>query len=221
MSESAWATTPPTESVAMLKKQIAGYVLMPTDPEVLETAEAGIRRAIDRLNTRTWGWSLTYDDIDFLADTPDYGLSSQFKSPRHLELWNSDGRCVGSLGFKEWKTFLMEHQNRVGSSQPCIYSCSNVHDVGLMSLDVYPTAEWVATYPAARIWYFRRTAYPGSDGAPVNVPSEVAAFIQSEAEGYTADRYAVLKAQPAYQRAERFLHELVVDDRHGGSTDWE
>ena len=54
MSESTWSPTPAAETLQTLQKLVAGYVLMPTDDEVLECALAGIRRGIDRLNTRNW-----------------------------------------------------------------------------------------------------------------------------------------------------------------------
>jgi hypothetical protein len=63
--------------------------------------------------------------------------------------------------------------------------------------------------------------YPSDAGTSLGVPSEAAAYIQAAAEGYVADRYAFAKAAPAYARAERMHHELVVDDCHGQQTDWE
>ena len=221
MSESTWAPTPSTDTFQTIQKQVAGYCLLPTDPEVLETAAAGIRRAIDRLNTKTWNWTVTYDDIDFVVDQTDYALTSWFKSPRNFEIWNTDSKSVGRLAYKDWKTFLVEHQDLTAESEPCVYSCANVNALGSLSLNALPTASWVASYPSGRVWYYRKVQYPTTGGSDLDVPSEVVGFIQASAEGFVADRHAVAKAAAAYQRAERFLHELVVDDRHGGQTDWE
>ncbi len=76
-------------------------------------------------------------------------------------------------------------------------------------------------YPTGRLWYYRRTQYPATVGNSLDVPSEAVAFIQAWAEGYTADRYAVQKAAPAYQRGEMAFRDLVRDDCHGQQTDWE
>jgi len=131
--------TPVADTLSMLQKEVAGYVLMPTDPEVLETALAGIRRAIDRLNTRQWNWALVYDDIAFLADQQDYDLQKWFKAPRNFGLFDSTESAVARLEYKPWKTFLMEHQDMRESGTPCVYSCANVKEFGTLSLDVKPT----------------------------------------------------------------------------------
>ncbi len=74
MSESTWSPTPVPDSLTTVQRSVAGYVLMPDDEEVLETCLMGIRRAIDRINTRTWNWALTYSTITFVAGTQEYGL---------------------------------------------------------------------------------------------------------------------------------------------------
>jgi hypothetical protein len=200
---------------------VAGYVLMPTDDEVLETAAAGIRRAIDRLNTRNWNWALTYDDITFVVDQVDYQLDTQFKNPRNFETNDASGNSTGRLMFVPWANFLKENAVVSGSGTPYSYSASNVNLLGTVSLDIPPNATFVTATPTGRIWFYRRIAYPAAASTSLDVPSEVVGFIQASAEGFTADRYAVTKAAPAYSRAERFFHELVVDDCHGGQTDWE
>ena len=88
-------------------------------------------------------------------------------------------------------------------------------------MDLAPDAAFVAAYPTGRLWFYRRVSYPSSSGTSLDVPSEVVGFIQASAEGFTADRYAVSKAPPAYMRAEKFLHECIVDDAHGQQADWE
>jgi hypothetical protein len=200
---------------------VAGYVLMPTDDEVLETAAAGIRRAIDRINTRTWNWALTYSTITFVAGTQEYGLDQAFKAPRNFSLRTSAAVDTDRLQFMPWGTFLKESNYDGPTGTPEVYSGSNVNAFGVIRLNVAPTAGWVASYPTGRLWFHRRVQYPSAAGTSLDVPSEAVAFIQASAEGFTADRFAVAKASPAYSRAERFFHELVVDDCHGGQTDWE
>lgn len=221
MGETLWTPTPGTETFGMIQKSISGYALMPEDPEVLESAAAGVRRAIDRLNTRPWNWLITYDDIAFVTGTTDYPLTSWFKTPRNFEIWNTSNQSVFRLHYKPWKTFLVEHQDFTAQGDPTTYSCANVNALGSVSLNAAPAEGWIALYPNGRLWYFRKVQYPVNPGRPIDVPSEVVGFIQSSAEGYVADRYAPSKAAAAYSRAERFHHELVVDDAHGGQTDWE
>ena len=219
---SAFTPTPVAETVAMLQKQIAGYVLMPTNPEVLETALAGMRRGIDRLNTRNWNWALDYDDLDFAVDQYDYELTSWFKAPRSFEVWDTNGESVFKLGYKPWKTFLDQHQNLSLAVDPCVYSCSNPSAFGSVSLDAKPSAAWVSQYPQGRIWYYRRMQYP--TGAALNqaldVPSPATLFVQAYAEGYVAERHAIDKATLAYARATQQFKDLVKDD-NDVQTDWE
>ncbi len=221
MGESTWTPTPPTETLQTLQKLVAGYVLMPTDDEVLECALAGIRRAIDRLNTRNWNWALQDATITFVAGTRSYALDQSFKAPRNLLLADSSLREAGRLSFLIWPTFLKETSGGNTGGSPCYYSGANVPVNGIIYLDAEPSASWVAQYPLGLLTYHRRIQYPTITSPDINVPSEVVGFIQASAEGFTADRYAPVKAAPAYSRAERFLHECIVDDCHGQQSDWE
>ena len=221
MTESLWSPSPGASTFGEIQKGVAGYVLMPTDPEVIDCAGQGIKRAIDRLNTRNWNWALAYEDITFVAGQYDYSLNSSFKAARNFEVWNTSNLSVFRLAFKPWKTFVLEHANVAAQGEPCFYSVLNSNSTGLVTLNAAPSSGWIALYPTGRILFYRRIQYPSATGTSLDVPSEVVAFIQAAAEGYTADRFAVAKAQAAYQRAERFHHELVVDDAHGQQSDWE
>ena len=220
MSETTWTPTPAADTLGNVQKLVAGYVLMPTDPEVNETALMGIRRAIDRLNTRTWNWALTYQTITFVAGTQEYTLDQSFKSPRNFSLRTTAGVDTYRLMYLPWGSFLKECQWVTGGT-PSYYSAANVNLFGVIRLDRPADTSFISTYPTGRLWYYRRVQYPNATGTAIDVPSELIGFIQASAEGFTADRYAVDKAAPAYARAERFFHECVVDDCHGQQTDWE
>ncbi len=220
MSESTWTPTPASEQLQALLKGIVGYVLMPDDEETRDTANQGIRRAIDRLNTRNWNWALTHSTVTFAAGTQEYPLDEGFKAPRNFSLRDSSGVDRSRLAYLPWGAFLKECQWDFQGT-PVYYSCANVNFFGIVRLDLSPTAQFVGTYPTGRLWYHRRVQYPSATGTALDVPAEVVGFIQAWAEGYTADRYAVNKALPAYGRAEKFLHECIVDDCHGQNTDWE
>jgi hypothetical protein len=220
MSESTWAPAPYAESLQAIQKAVAGYVLMPTDDEVLDCALQGIRRGVDRLNTRTWNWALVYQTITFVSATQEYALDAQFKQPRNFSLRDSGAVDRDRLSYLPWGSFLKECQWDQ-SGTPCYYSASNPNLYGVLRLDLAPSSSFVALYPTGRLWYYRRVAYPVATGTSLDVPSEVSAFLQATAEGYAAGRYAPEKAAPAYGRAEKSLHECIVDDCHGQETDWE
>jgi len=220
MTESLWSPTPIGETFGAIQKAVAGYVLMPTDDEVLDCAAQGIRRAIDRMNTRNWNWALTYSTITFVAGTQEYGLDQAFKAPRNFALRDSATTDVGRLSYLPWGSFLKECQWE-GTGNPTYYSANNVNYFGVIRLDVAPSASFVATYPTGRLWFHRRVQYPSATGTSLDVPSEAVAYIQAAAEGYTADRYAVTKARDAYMRSERMMMDLIRDDCHGQQTDWE
>lgn len=221
MSESTWAATPAAETFQAVQKLVAGYVLMPTDDEVLDCAAAGIRRAIDRLNMRTWNWALVYDTVTFVAGTQEYDIQRPFKKPRNFSIRSTAGIDSDRLSFLPWGTFLKEAQDNRTSGDPQYYSVPDSNAYGVLRLDMAPSASWVALNPTGRLWYYRRVQYPSAAGTSLDVPSEVVGFIQSWAEGFTADRYARGNAPSAYARARDFLHELIVDDCHGQQTDWE
>jgi hypothetical protein len=220
MSESTWAPSPYAEQLQAIQKAIAGYVLMPADDEVLDCALQGIKRGVDRLNTRTWNWNLVYQTITFVAGTQEYALDAQFKQPRNFSLRDSGAVDRDRLSYLPWGTFLKEVQYD-SSGSPSYYSASNPNLYGVVRLELSPDSSFVTKYPTGRLWYYKRVPYPGSTGGSLNVPSEAVMFLQAVAEGYAADRYAPEKANTAYGRAEKFLHELIVDDCHGQQTDWE
>jgi hypothetical protein len=220
MTESLWSPSPGASTFGEIQKGVAGYVLMPTDPEVIDCAGQGIKRAIDRLNTRNWNWALAYEDITFVAGQYDYSLNSSFKAARNFEVWNTSNLSVFRLAFKPWKTFVLEHANVAAQGEPCFYSVLNSNSTGLVTLNAAPSSGWIALYPTGRILFYRRIQYPSATGTSLDVPSEVVAFIQAAAEGYTADRFAVAKSKAAYDRAFEVLRELVKDD-NDVQTDWE
>jgi hypothetical protein len=101
-------STPRTRTFGELKVMGARYVLLPQDTEALEVAGDGVKEGINKLNMRSWGFNLTYDDITFSADEEDYALSSGFKKPYHFELNDTSGNPSSRLYFRDPKTFWVE-----------------------------------------------------------------------------------------------------------------
>jgi len=227
MSESTWSPSPAAEQLQAIQKAVAGYVLMPTDDEVIDCANQGIRRAIDRMNSRSWNWALTYSTITFVAGTQEYALDAGFKAPRNLALRDSASVDRSRLMFLPWGTFLKECQwDYLGTPQ--YYSATNVNFFGVIRMDVAPSDGFIGQYPTGRLWYHRRISYPTATGSGQELPSEAVAYIVEFASGYAADRFAVEKAAAAYGRAKELFNPgpgpsgaLVRDDCHGQQTDWE
>jgi len=214
------------ETVAMLQKQIAGYVLQPTDDEVLECALAGIRRGIDRLNMVNWSWAITYDDIYFDATLGDYPLQKWFKAPLNFELFDSSNQRAGRFEYKPWKTFLLEHAMATSMSSPPVYSAPNVFSQGTISLEAAPSADFVLKYPNGRIWYYKYIQYPTGPGSVIDAPSPATSYLYEWACAHTANNYAQSKVGAAYQRA----NQLFEPGGHTGAlltadndvhTDWQ
>ena len=218
MGEATWAPTPATPTMATLQKWVCGYVGFPDDDEALETALAGIRQAIAKINTRDWNWAIVYEDMVSDATLVDYAVPSNFRKPYRLLAVDADGLTKFRLAYVPWKSFLDEYQEQTASGDPCVYTVANMREYGTVSLDCTPRAEWVARYPTLRIWYYRNVQNDNQDGQP-DWPGFATPFVQSWAEGYTADRYAVTKASAAYAKAERHWHDMVRDDNNT-ETDW-
>jgi hypothetical protein len=226
MSESTWAPTPASAPLGEILKDVAGYVLMPLDDEVLDVARQGVKAAIAKLNTRTWNWALTYSTVTFAAGTQEYDLDQSFKQPRNFSLRDTNGLDRDRLNFLPWGSFLKDCQWGVTGS-PEYYSVTNPQIFGVLRLDMSPSAAWVAQNPTGRLWYYRRIQLPTDTGA-LNVPHEVGDYVREYAQGFAADRYAVDKAREAYDRAKEMFNvgpgpsgALVRDDCHGQQTDWE
>jgi hypothetical protein len=219
MTQSTWSPSPAAPTIQTMQKIVAGYVGMPTDDEALDSALAGIRMAIDRVNQRTWNWAVTFEDIPFDTAIVDYPLPANFKKTQRFMICDSSSNPVFRLPFKTWQSFLNEHPESTSAGSPCVYSTANVKQYGTLSLDVFPTTDWVAQYPTGRLFYYRKVQYDNADGQP-DWPSEVTPFVLAWAEGFVADRYAQAKAQAAYSRAEMSRRELIADDNEQ-QTDWE
>jgi len=226
MSESLWSPTPGPDPFQTIQKSVCGYVLMPDDHEALDVAAQGIRRAIDRLNTRTWAWLMIPETITFEAGVQEYGLEAAFKAPLNLSLRDTSTKDVGRLRYLSWGSFLKELQwGQEGN--PSYYSVANSNAFGVLRLDANPSASFVGSYPTGQLWYYRKVQYPGAAGTAVDVPSECVEYIQAFAEGYTAGRYAVDKSFDAYRRAkemfdpEKNTGALIRSDNEAVQSDWE
>ena len=221
MGETSPAPLSAPDNLGTLCTLAAGYCLMPDDPEAIEIAAAGVRQAVNRLNTRKWRWAMASQTITFVVDQKEYNLNENFKAPRRFVMLDPNGRDQFRLDYKEYAVFADENLIWItGSGDPYCYSSSNSNDFRTIILDLAPSSNWIAKYPTGRLWYFRRIAYPVQSGDPILVPSEVGSFLLASAEAFCASRYAPNKEPSARLRAEELLRELRIDDLDT-QTDWE
>lgn len=219
MAESTWAPTPAATPIATLKKQVAGYCLMPTDTEALETALAGIQLAVDKINSRTWNWLVIDEEIIFDTAVIDYRLTSHFKKPQRLMLCDADGNTRQRLPFLDWQSFMNEYQDSTGRGDPCIYTVANIKEYGTLSLDVFPSSEFITKYPTGRVWYYRKCQRETESGG-ADWPSEFNPYVYHYACGMASSIYAPQRSGMAYGLAADCWRDLVRDDNQQQS-DWE
>ena len=220
MSESDWSPVPGVETLGTLTKQVTGYVGLPTDDEATEVAVACIRRAIDKINMRRWNWTIAYQDIQFVVGTAEYGAEPDMKAPRKFVLIGTDDLEAGLLTYIPWSEFV-DRLSYEATTHPCEYSLSNLHANGVITLNGTVASDWVAQYPTARLWYYRRVLYPSAASDVVDVPSEFNLYLSEYAKGCVAETYnAPGKAQSAYVRAELAMRDLIRDDNEI-QPDWE
>ena len=118
----AFNSLPGGRSTSELADDILNYVGLPDDPDARKSAMSGVNAAIRQLNTRSWEWSNTYDDITLTAGTFDYSLPRDVNKPMHVERLNSSSQPDGRLWFKDPKTILVEHTRATGNGNPTNYT---------------------------------------------------------------------------------------------------
>ena len=205
--------------LSSLRTEIARYVGKVDDDEALDLASSGIKSACGKLNRFVWKWALQFQDITFTADACEYPLDSFVKEPRRLMALDSSGHEVFRLGFKDFASFLEEHQNTQTQGDPCVYSIANIHKFGTLSLDVRPSTAWASKYPTGRLWYYRRIEPPNAPAEPADVPSEVEDFILWHAKALIASTYDKSKVDTAMMMATIAFKDLRFDNMV--SSDWE
>lgn len=215
----SFAATPATRSAARLQKEVAFYVAAPDDPEALELALLGLNDSIRRLNMRNWSWALDYDDIYTVAGTGDYTLSSGFRAPRAIELFDTDSLPAGSLNWYDPKTFVSKFPVR-GDGSPCAYTAFNVADLGTFTLDCAPTADWVDKYPIIRLRYFRNMEILALPTDTITAPSHVESFVTWHAKMTVAASMSPERVGLAESQARIAWSLLLRDEIESQVSDW-
>jgi len=179
---SSVTVTPPSQTWGGLKGKIANAVGFGGDTKVLGLAGEGVNNATRYLNTRLWSWLLVSEDLTLVADQADYSLSSNFNVPRNSELLDSSSKPKSRIVWQDPKTFGNEWVDRSVSGDPRAYTIFNIHDTGKVSLNVPPSAAYVAKYPTLRLHYYKRLQAYTSDAEAMKIPAEVELFLEMYAK---------------------------------------
>jgi len=174
--------TPPNQTWAMLNGKIANAVGFGGDSKVLGLAGEGVNNATRYLNTRLWSWLLVSEDLTFIADQADYQLANDFNAPRNNELLDSSSKPKSRLVWQDPKTFGNEWVDRSVSGDPRAYTIFNIHDTGTVTLNVPPSAAYIAKYPTLRLRYYRRMQIYTSKAGIMKIPVEVEPFLEMYAK---------------------------------------
>ena len=219
---SSVAPTPGVSSFATLKKRVIQYVQGPNDPELLEMAGDCINEAIEKLATRTWNWSLIYQDISTAADTLSYSVSDNYKKPRMAHLLDSSSNENGRLHFQDEKRFWDVHRDRTSTGSPCFYTVHSRVSSGKLELSTKPSSGWVSLHPTIRFRYFATVSTLTSDGASPAVPPEFEPFLIWYARWSLAAIRGVQVGfvDRAFATWKELWRDLVADDNNV-LTDWE
>lgn len=218
--EGSYSGTPSTNTFSALKTQVARYVLMPNDDEGIAVAGEAINDAILEVNVANWYWSLTTEDVTLVADDADYTLGATFNTPRALEFLDSSDLPTRGCGFEDWKTFLIMHPKRNISGTPTVYTLRNVHGDGLLQFDHPIGSSFLASYPTARVHFYKRISVLEADTDVPDVPSEVELYIKWSAKRYMASIYDPAKYGMADTQANKTWNALRRKNTTESDSDW-
>lgn len=184
----SFSPTPGTSTLTKLKKEVASFILAPSDTDALEVAEMGVKEAIRKVNGRNWKFMRTTDDISTVASTRTYSLQASFLAPEHCELLNSSSNPNGMLHWLAPKEFNRTFRERSSTGSPSHYTVQNARDTGVIELSRPPSSGFVTSYPTLRLRYYAAVAFP-TDAAVLDVPVWLEPAVSWWAKMYIASVY--------------------------------
>lgn len=128
--------------------------------------------AVREYNDVCWKFNRMQQDITLVADTKEYELNSDFRSPLRAQLLDSNS--VGQqdliwLPHHDWLRYFAGGSS--GAGIPDYYTALNIHLTGLVRFEPWPMG--TLGYPTAKITYFRRIVPASAESDVLNVPMEV------------------------------------------------
>lgn len=216
----SFTPSPGTVACSVLEADIASYVNAPNSSRALAKAEDFIGVAVAKLNTVLWPWMIVYQDITLVADTSDYDLASAFLAPRKAELRDGNGFPVSLLTYSDPKTFSRDHYDRKTSGTSCTYTVENAHEYGTVTLDIPPSAGFVASYPTLRLRYYQKVQPCDGSVTSLNVPHEVAMWVSWYAKAQMAAHFDPPKVGAAQAMANDMWRQLAWQRAQVETSDW-
>jgi hypothetical protein len=221
---------PANTAFSVLYGRALNYVHMPTGAtEAVAVAKEGINDAIAQINTRDWNSLREMLDITLVAGTREYALDARFRNPISFELINSTGNPGGGLAFYPWKTFNIRYPDRRATSgSPEAVSIYSLVTNGYLTLNVEPTAAFVATYAKIRTRFYARLPVLSADAdtlgtinsVAIGAPPEFEIFLVWYARALLAAIYRPEGVPYAERRWKDLWDLLLQSDRRIDTTAW-
>lgn len=224
MSEGGSGTftqNPAGTSFSVLYGRVANYIMGPSDGSLTPICKEGIWSGLKRVNTANWNWARAKTDVTLTASQQEYSLNGAFREMRALELLNASGRPALSLSFVDAKSWDALVPNRVdGDGSPTVATIFNEFDNGLITLNLPPSAGFIALYPTMRGRYYRRIPLPSGDNSLCEVPSEVEEFLTWHGRAVAAAHFVPQKVAYAEQKANEWWRDLRRANTLYGTAAW-
>jgi hypothetical protein len=209
VSASSASVSPNAPTLSNLRKSVLDIVQGGSDPELLDLADRAIKQAIDRLNLRTWQWSIETQSITLDTTNDEYTVNADFKMPYKAELLDSNSKRAGMLNYLTPRQFLDWINDTTNGSTPYYYTVISPHADGKIRLDLVPDSAYTTKFPTLRLNYYSRVVYPAGVNDAIDVPSEVGAFLvwygREEVATMRGDLRAADRARARWTEMERRL----------------
>lgn len=220
------AKTPATRDWSQLRTDILNAVGLPGSTNAQARALAAQKRAVDRLNNRTWRMLATAGtDITLVADTGTYDLDASFIGIRRLSLLDSNGKVKGRLGYRAWEQFEDMWPDRSQSGDPREYTVYNTAANFQVELSCPPSSAFVANFPSLRPRIFAAVIplVGASDnfGSDQGVRSEMEFFVELYSRYLICLDFFPAQADRWKREAEEAYTRLEIMDNEFDFKDWE
>lgn len=128
--------------------------------------------AVREFNSIGWRFNVTNQSITLVADTKEYSLNTNFRTPVRGMLQDSNGNNQYTLRWLPYEVWLESfYPQSSGFGIPNYYTAQNIHNLGLVRFEPWPAGSLM--YPTANITYLKRITFASGREDRLNVPVEV------------------------------------------------
>jgi hypothetical protein len=212
-----------TKTFGNLKTEIARFVKMPADTEVLTICGEAVNNAVDSLiNIRNWSFQMATSGFTLVADDNTYPVPTDFREQRNVSLMNTAGEVGLRVGYEEPKIFDTKYNrgsnSTVEAGHPSHYTITDPYPSGVIRFDRTPDAGVVADYPTAEIMYYARVGEMSADSDVLSLPPEVESMVSWYAKSYVAAIFAYDQVPYAESRWNPLWRQLKRNE--SSNADW-